>query len=96
MKRGVYGIPGVLAIAAVIASGPAAHAAQGSLVVNGTVYRDPSGCMQVGGGASPLAIENHSDATITVYTMAGCKGESSAVLPSGASRTFSGSSILVS
>ena len=93
--RGVYAVFGAVAIAGSIAIGPAAHAAQGSLVVNGIVYHAPSGCLQIGGGASPLAIENHSDATITVYYLAGCQGEASAVLVSGDTRTFSGSSILV-
>ncbi|MEV6139027.1 hypothetical protein AB0L63_23780 [Nocardia sp. NPDC051990] len=96
MKRGVYAALGVLAIAAAVVGGPAAHAAQGTLVVNGTVYRGPSGCLRIGGSAAPLAIENHTDATVTVFAMAGCKGEAGAALPSGASRTFSGSSILVS
>ncbi len=87
---------GVLSVAAAVAGGPAAaYAAQGSLVVNGSVYREPSGCLQIGGGAAPLAIENHTDATVAVFYMAACKGEAGAVLPSGASRTFSGSSILV-
>ncbi|WP_433756112.1 hypothetical protein [Nocardia sp. CA-135398] len=95
MKRGVYAALAVLAIAATVASAPDAHAAQGSLVVNGMVYREPSGCLQIGGGAAPLAIENHTDATITVFYMAGCRGEASAVLPSGASRTFSGSSLRI-
>lgn len=95
MKWGVYALLGVLAIAATVANGPAANAAQGSLVVNGTVYHQPSGCVQIGGSASPLAIENHTDAAVTVYPLVGCKGEASAVLLSGASGTFSGSSILV-
>ncbi|MEU0505906.1 hypothetical protein [Nocardia sp. NPDC005998] len=95
MKRGVYAALGVLAIAAAVATGPVAHAAQGSLVVNGTVYHAPSGCVQIGGSAAPLAIENHTDAAVTVYPLVGCKGEASAVLLSGASGTVSGSSILV-
>jgi hypothetical protein len=95
MKWGVYAVLGGSAIVGVIATGPAAHAAQGSLVVNGTVHRDPSGCMQIGGGSAPQSIENHTDATITVYYLTGRKGEASTVLPSGESRTFSGSSIQV-
>ncbi len=96
MKRGVYVALGVSAIAATIAGGPVAHAAQGSLVVNGTVYREPSGCLQVGGGGAPLAIENHTDAAVTVFYTAGCRGEAGAMLPSGASRTLSGSSVRIS
>jgi hypothetical protein len=95
MKRVVYAVPGVLAIVGSVVCGPAAHAALGSLVVNGTVYHDPTGCLQFGGGASPLVIENHTAATITVYYQAGCKGETGTVLVSGDSRTFSGSSIQV-
>ncbi|MEV5839760.1 hypothetical protein [Nocardia sp. NPDC052112] len=97
MKRGVYAALGVLAMVGGLAAHAAqANAAQGSLVVNGTVYRQPSGCLHIAGGAAPLAIENHTDATVTVFAMVGCRGEASAVLPSGASRTFSGASILIS
>ncbi|MGY4102102.1 hypothetical protein ACW2Q0_21500 [Nocardia sp. R16R-3T] len=92
MKRGVYAALGP----SVIAGGPVAHAAPGSLVVNGTAYREPSGCVQIDVGAAPLAIENHTDAIVTVFYTVGCGGQAGAALPSGGSRPLAGSAIRIS
>ncbi|MFD0362538.1 hypothetical protein ACFQZZ_13915 [Nocardia sp. GCM10030253] len=95
MKRGVYAVLGVLAVAGTIAIAPAASAAQGTLVVNNTVYRGPSGCMQIGGGAVTLAIENHTDRTVSIFTGSGCRGDVTATIVPGETRTSSGSSIQI-
>jgi hypothetical protein len=95
MKRGVYAVPVVLAAAGMFAAAPAAFAAQGTLVVNNTVYREPSGCMQFGTGAGPLVIENHTDRTVTVFIGSGCRGDVTAVLAPSEARASSGSSIRI-
>ncbi|MFQ6326242.1 hypothetical protein ACLMAL_08900 [Nocardia sp. CWNU-33] len=95
MKRGVYAVPGVLAVAATIAAAPAAFAAQGTLVVNNTVYREPSGCMQINTGVAPLALENHTDNRVTIFSGSGCRGDVTATLTPGESRASNGSSLQI-
>ncbi|MFE7801832.1 hypothetical protein [Nocardia sp. NPDC057440] len=95
MKRGVYAVPGVLAVAAAIAAAPAAFAAQGTLVVNNTVYREPSGCMQISAGVAQLTLENHTDNRVTIFSGIGCRGDATATLLPGEARATSGSSLQI-
>ncbi|MEV6432729.1 hypothetical protein [Nocardia sp. NPDC051463] len=95
MKRGVYAVPGALAVAATIAAAPAAFAAQGTLVVNNTVYRQPSGCMQISAGFAALALENHTDHRVTIFSGSACRGDVTATLMPGEARASSGSSLQI-
>ncbi|MFQ6393826.1 hypothetical protein ACLMAJ_10245 [Nocardia sp. KC 131] len=95
MKRGVYAVPVVLAAAGMLAAAPAAFAARGTLVVNNTVYREPSGCMQFGAGTGPLVLENHTNRTVTIFIGSSCRGDVTAVLAPGEARASSGSSIQI-
>ncbi|WP_280233747.1 hypothetical protein [Nocardia cyriacigeorgica] len=98
MNRGVPVVSGALlaalAVATVIGAGPAG-AARGGLVVDGSVHHNPSGCVEVGGGARTLKLENHTDVPVTVYYGRGCRGEVTATLASREVRTVTGASIQV-
>ncbi|MBH0780065.1 hypothetical protein [Nocardia bovistercoris] len=97
MVRAAFGALTVALWAATwIGAAPAASAALGSVVVNGSVHRDPGGCMEVGGHPAGLAVENHTDVVVTVYSWPGCRGEVLAVLTPTQSLTITGSSLLIS
>ncbi|MEV0294979.1 hypothetical protein [Nocardia sp. NPDC050710] len=87
---------GVLAVMGMIATAPTAFAAPGSIVVNGSVYRDPVSCLQVSGGPIYLAVENHTDTIVIVYSWPWCRGEVTAVLAPNQSATTTGASIQIS
>ncbi|WP_139348024.1 hypothetical protein [Nocardia donostiensis] len=74
---------------------PNAFAARGGLVVAGTVYHDPHGCVEVGGNTAARPIENHTDAVVLVYYGRGCLGEVTASLAPREIRAVTGTSIHV-
>ncbi|MGN2640392.1 hypothetical protein ACTD5D_30345 [Nocardia takedensis] len=80
-------------LAGAIVTAPTAAAALGSVVVDGSVHRDPGGCLEVGGGPVPLAVENHTDTTVTVFNRPGCRGDATVVLNPSDSATVPGSSV---
>ncbi|WP_037911628.1 hypothetical protein [Actinacidiphila yeochonensis] len=60
-----------------------AWAAQGTLVVNGTTYQDPSGCYNA--QVWPLSVTNNTDQLVTVYAGLNCTGGVLALLAPGSS-----------
>ncbi|MEU8696927.1 hypothetical protein AB0C61_04450 [Streptomyces sp. NPDC048680] len=86
---------GALAAAAMMGlSGTgSAHAASGTLVINGTQYTDPSGCYP--SGTQPLRVTNHTDAVAYVYTSPDCTGTPVAVLYQGEAVAELGRSVFV-
>lgn len=65
---------GALAAAALLAMAvpTSAHAATGTLIVNGTTYENPSGCINTVGPT--LSMVNTTDKPATVYLEGDCKG----------------------
>ncbi|WP_054813241.1 hypothetical protein [Nocardia arizonensis] len=92
MMRAAFG---ALAVTGLILTAPPAFAALGSVVVNGSVHRDPDGCFDVGGSPAQLAVENHTDTTIMIFAWPGCRGEMTVVLTPTQSATVSGSSVQI-
>ncbi|WP_326767165.1 hypothetical protein OG978_23880 [Streptomyces sp. NBC_01591] len=65
---------GTLAAAAMLSVSvtQSASAAQGDLVVNGTVYSDPSGCYP--SDRWPLSVENYTNEPALIFGSADCSG----------------------
>ncbi|MER5889886.1 hypothetical protein ABT160_39180 [Streptomyces sp. NPDC001941] len=63
---------GAAALGLAVAVPGSAFGAQGSLVVNGVAYEDPSGCYPV--DWFPSSVANHTDAIAEVHTGPGCTG----------------------
>ncbi|MEK8146009.1 hypothetical protein NKH18_46945 [Streptomyces sp. M10(2022)] len=65
----------MLATSALIAmSGPAsAFAAEGTLVINGSEYNDPSGCYPI--DRYPTSMTNHTDSIAEVHSGPDCSGQ---------------------
>ncbi|MET7770330.1 hypothetical protein [Nocardia sp. NPDC005366] len=87
---------GALTVAVSIITAPSAFAAQGSVVMDGSVYRDPVGCLEANAGRPQLAVENHTDTTVTVYSWPACRGEVTVVLTPSQSATTTGASLHIS
>ncbi|MFF3224488.1 hypothetical protein ACFYV7_16965 [Nocardia suismassiliense] len=95
MRRSVRAVLGSLVGAAMCAAAPVAAADQGELIVGGTVYSNPSGCIMLGTD-TVRHIENKTSTVVTVYTDASCQGIATAVLRPGDSGTYTGKSVVVS
>ncbi|WP_109526285.1 MULTISPECIES: hypothetical protein [Nocardia] len=93
MMRAAFG---ALAVAGALVTAPSAYAAQGSVVMDGSVLRDPVGCLEATAGRPQLTVENHTDATVTVYSRPGCRGEVTAVLTPSQIATTNGASLQIS
>ncbi|MGW2112239.1 hypothetical protein [Streptomyces sp. NPDC001948] len=84
---------GTLAAAAVLSVSvtQSASAAQGNLVVNGTVHNDPSGCYS--SNRWPLTVQNYTNELAVIFQGADCTGPILGVVAPGASEVseFGGS-----
>lgn len=91
MIGSVRAITGVLAAAAIFAAAPAAQAAVGDLVVDGSTYSNPSGCLFLGPDAV-RDIANNTDSVVTLFRDAQCVGDSTGVLAAGQSGSYTAKS----
>ncbi|MCX5110115.1 hypothetical protein OOK13_16505 [Streptomyces sp. NBC_00378] len=84
---------GTLAAAAMLSVSvtQSASAAQGDLVVNGTVYSDPTGCYP--SDRWPLSVENYTNDLAVIFQGADCSGPILGVVAPGGSEVseFGGS-----
>lgn len=92
--RTVATVAGAL-LGGLLTAAPPATAALGGLVVDGSVYHNPAGCVDVDNGAQARPVENHTPALVTVFYGRGCQGEITAVIAPSEIRTVSGTSIQV-
>ncbi|QIS10894.1 hypothetical protein [Nocardia arthritidis] len=93
MRRSMYAVPIGFAVAALVCA-PGAHAAGGDLIVNGSPFSDPAGCVFLGAD-DVYNIQNNTGSVITLYTKAECDGDSTAILSPGDSGSYTAKSALV-
>ncbi|NUS74177.1 MAG: hypothetical protein HOQ05_12325 [Corynebacteriales bacterium] len=71
-----------------------AQAAQGSLLINGTTYRDPSGCYD--SDSAPLTVSNYTNGRAWAYREMGCQGALTGIVdPSGTIISGTGRSVFI-
>jgi hypothetical protein len=96
--RGTRATLGTLAAAALLtaAAATAATAATGALTVNGTVYTNPSGCIELAPEGTLLTVTNNTNKVATVYDGPGCDTGTpdDPVLP-GKTETITGASVIL-
>ncbi|QKV93908.1 hypothetical protein HUT19_20855 [Streptomyces sp. NA02950] len=84
MGMAVASMFGALALA--LLSAGTATAAQGTLIVSGTPYSDPSGCYNT--EQYPLRVDNHTDELAIVFSGPECQGAVTATVPPGERGVF--------
>ncbi|MGW1990448.1 hypothetical protein [Embleya sp. NPDC001921] len=77
------------------ATATSAHAAEGVLIINGTLHEDPSGCIGVGSQPQPLDVVNDTDRAVDVYSGANCTGARVLTLQPGVEDSAFGASVRV-
>ncbi|TJZ57029.1 hypothetical protein FCH28_06020 [Streptomyces piniterrae] len=95
MRRIVMTLGVVAAAVTLVVSGPgSAYAAEGSLVVGGVEYVDPSGCYDT--DSWPLTVDNYTDRPALVFAEPNCGGTPIEFVAPGASTVSEfGSSVYV-
>jgi hypothetical protein len=79
MKRAMTLLGTLAAAGSIAVAVPAlAHAAEGRLIINGTVYDNPQGCYD--SNRWPLSVANMTAQPVVIYSGTGCSGEELRVL----------------
>ncbi|MEO3974920.1 hypothetical protein [Streptomyces sp. CAU 1734] len=95
MPRRVLPLLGALASAFLLSAAVPASAAEGYLIVNGSVVQDPAGCLRAGDAPAVLRITNATTATAVVFATGDCTDRETAFLVPGTSGIFWGASVLI-
>ncbi|WP_328461768.1 hypothetical protein [Streptomyces sp. NBC_00448] len=79
MKRAMKMLGTLAAAASIAVAVPAfAHAAGGSLIINGRAYQDPKGCYN--SDQWPLRVDNKTDQPVVIFSGPDCSGDQLRVL----------------
>ncbi|NLU74189.1 hypothetical protein HCC61_16125 [Streptomyces sp. HNM0575] len=88
---GTIAAAGMIALAAPCS----AQAADGTLIINGIPYDEPSGCNDVSAYPGAFAVHNGTDETAFVYSGPACTGPLSRVVPAGSASGAYGRSVYI-
>ncbi len=72
-----------------------AYAANGAVLLDGSTYPNPSGCITPGNNPhQSLDIDNRTDEPLSIYDTRDCSGNPNSAISPGTTGSFSGASVL--
>ncbi|WP_431034059.1 hypothetical protein ACQYWQ_10680 [Streptomyces sp. P6-2-1] len=84
-----------LAAGAALLAAPLAHAAEGTLTINGTAFENPSGCVTLGAEPVVFRVANSTNKNAVIYAGPHCTGNVVDLVDRGAIKDVYGASLKI-